>query len=274
MTTFTRHLGFENRETNKDRAMLTATQSKLQNCSDAEWRTRVELAALFRIVAHYGMSDLANGAVCARVPDQPDHYLVHPYGMFWEDARASDMVKINASGQPVGASTPWLNDGAQNLCQWILGSRPDANFFVHGHEEEVMAVGSIQDGLLPLNQPAVYLSNITGYIEYEFEEDGDFAAHFIERLGSNQILISHNHGYYALGETAAAAFFRAYFLRQTCSTQIKTLSMGRELHLIDPQKVAEYQDQMSASEDYHYNGKTEWPGLIRMLDKRGADYAS
>ena len=65
--------------------------SKLQNCSGAEWQARVELAALFRVIAHYGMSDLANGAVCARVPDEPDHYLVHPYGMFWEEARASNM---------------------------------------------------------------------------------------------------------------------------------------------------------------------------------------
>ena len=254
--------------------MSLAPQKTLNDCSDAEWTVRVELAALFRIIAHYGMSDLANGAVCARVPDAPDHYLVHPYGMFWEEARASDMVKIDAAGQPLDANGPWLNDGVQNLCQWIFGSRSDANFFVHGHEEEVMAVSSIEEGLLPLNQPAVYLGNITGYIEYEFEEDDAFGAHFVEKLGQNQILISRNHGYYALGDTAAAAFFRAYFLRQTCSTQIKTLSMGRELHLIDPQKVARYQDQMAASEHYNYNGKTEWAGLMRMLDARGSDHAS
>jgi ribulose-5-phosphate 4-epimerase/fuculose-1-phosphate aldolase len=127
---------------------------------------------------------------------------------------------------------------------------------------------------MPLNQPAVYLAHITGYIEYEFDEDEAFARHFVERLGRNQILISRNHGYYSLGDTAAAAFFRAYFLRQTCAAQIKTLSMGRELHPIDPQKVARYQDQMDASEHYSYDGKTEWPGLLRMLDKSGADYRS
>ncbi len=243
------------------------------DCSAAEWQARVDLAALFRVLAHYGMSDLANGAVCARVPDQPDHYLTHPYGMFWEEARASSLVKIDASGQPVDADAPWLNDGVQNLCQWIFGTRPDANFFVHGHEEDVMAVGSIEDGLMPLNQPAIYLGNITGYIEYEFDEDDAFGDHFVAQLGGNQILISRNHGYYALGETAAAAFFRAYFLRQTCAAQIKTLSMGRDPHLIDPQKVARYQDQMATSEHYNYNGETEWPGLMRLLEARGSDHA-
>lgn len=254
--------------------MNISNQSNSISCSDAEWQARVDLAATFHILDHYGMSDLANGAVAARVPDQPDHYLIHPYGMFWEEATASAMVKIGPDGQPVNLDGPWLNDGAQNLCQWIFGARPDAMFFVHGHEEEVMAVGSIADGLMPLSQPAVYLGNITGYIEYDFEEDGEFAEHFVNCLGQNEILISHNHGYYALGTTAAEAFFRAYFLRQTCAAQIKTLSMGRELHLIDPQKVARYQDQMSKSKDYNYNGKTEWAGLVRLLDKRCPDYKS
>ena len=95
---------------------MTAAQLTTRTCSDAEWQTRVDLAALFRIIAHYGMSDLANGAVCARVPDQPDHYLVHPYGMFWEEARASAMIKIGPDGQPVDPEAPWLNDGVQNLC--------------------------------------------------------------------------------------------------------------------------------------------------------------
>ncbi len=240
--------------------------------SAGELQARTDLAALFRILGHYGMSDLANGAVAARVPDEPGHYLVHPYGMFWEEATASSFVKIDSAGQPVDPDGPWLNDGVQNLCMWIFGSRPEANFFVHGHEEEVMAVGSIEDGIMPLNQPAVYLANITGYIEYEFEEDEAFGEHFVETLGGHQILISRNHGYYALGTTAAEAFFRAYFLRQTCSAQIKTLSMGRELHLMDPQRVARYQDQMAVSDHYNYNGETEWPGLLRMLDRTQPDY--
>ncbi|MEM7171383.1 MAG: class II aldolase/adducin family protein [Pseudomonadota bacterium] len=254
--------------------MTIAFPSQSSSCGPAEWQARVDLAAIFRVLAHYGMSDLANGAVAARVPDQPDHYLLHPYGMFWEEATASSLIKIGPDGQAVDPDGPWLNDGAANLCQWIFGSRPEVMYFVHGHEEEVMAVGSIEDGLLPLNQPAVYLGNITGYIEYEFDEDEDFAQHFVERLGQHQILISRNHGYYALGTTAAEAFFRAYFLRQTCAAQIKTLSMSRELHLMDPQKVARYQDQMAQSEHYNYDGKTEWPGLIRSLDARSPDYKS
>ena len=246
--------------------------SKRAGCSAAEWQTRVDLAALYRATAHFGMSDLVNGAIAARVAGDPDCYLTHPYGLYWEELRASDLVKIDASGAPVSKDAPRLNDGAVNLCKWIFGTRPEINFFVHGHDLEVMAVGSIEDGLMPLNQPAIYLGHLTGYIEYEFDEDDAFGEHFCRTLGDRQILISRNHGYYALGDTAAAAFFRAYFLKQTCAAQIATLSMGRTPHAIDPQKVARYRNQMYASPHYHYDGKTEWPGLIRLLDRTRPDY--
>lgn len=249
-----------------------AKESRRSDCSDVEWQARVDLAALYRLTAHYGMSDLDNGAIGARVPDQPDHYLTHPYGIFWEEVRASDIIKVGPDGMPSEPNAPWLNDGAVNLCRWIFETRPEINFFVHGHEEEVMAVGSTKEGLLPLNQPAVYLGHILDYLDYEFHEDEEFAQTFRTALADNLILISRNHGYYSLGDTAAAAFFRAYFLRQTCSTQIKTLSMGQTLHVMDPQKVARYRDQMYESEHYNYDGKTEWPGLIRLLDRGQAEY--
>lgn len=252
--------------------LATREQTTPTACSKEEWEARVHLAALYRITAKYGMTDLANGAIGARVTGEPDHYLTHPYGLFWEEMKASDLVKIDRNGKPVDAGAPWLNDGAVNLCKWIFGHRPDINFFIHGHDEEVMAVGSIEDGLLPLNQPAIYLGNILDYIEYTFEEDEDYARHFVQKLADRQILITRNHGYYVMGDTAAAAFFRAYFLRQTCSAQIKTMSMGRKLHMIDPQRVARYQDEMKTSPDYNYNGETEWPGLIRMLERTQPDY--
>ncbi len=50
--------------------------------------------------------------------------------------------------------------------------------------------------------------------------------------------------------------------------------MGRELHFMDAQKVARYQDQMAESEHYNYDGKTEWPGLVRMLNSRDPGYAT
>ena len=194
--------------------------------TDAEWATRVELAALYRVLDLYGMSDLANQEVGARVADAPDRYLIHAYGDFYDEITASSLVKIDAEGMAVDPEAPWLNDGGANLAKWILGNRPDINFFVHGHCEDVMAVGSIESGLLPLSQPAVYLGQMTTYLDYAFVEDETFARKFVETLGRHNIMISHNHGYYCLGRTAAEAFFRAYYLRQACSVQLKVMATG------------------------------------------------
>ena len=67
--------------------------------------------------------------------------------------------------------------------------------------------------------------------------------------------------------------YSVYFLRQTCAAQIKTLSMGRTLHPMDPQNVARFRDQMAASPFYGYDGATEWGALLRKLERMGSDHA-
>ncbi len=243
-----------------------------------EQHSRENLAALYRLLDRYGMSDLANQEVGARVGDQPDCYLVHPYGVFYEEMTASSLVKINASGQPLDTSSPWLNDGGQNLARWIFGARKDVNYFIHGHCENVMAVSSTTDGVLPLSQPAIYLGHLIGYIDYAFIEDEAFGNRFMSSVSQHDILISHNHGYYCLGRTAEEAFFRAYYLRQACEVQIKAMSLVggdiSRLRLVNAERESGYQDAMYASEDYNYDGQTEWQGLLRWLDKHQPDYKS
>lgn len=242
------------------------------NICEPEWQTRCEQAALYRLLEHYGMSDLANQVVGARVKDSPDHYLLHQYGMFYEEITASSLVKIDADGAPVDPSAPMPVDGAINLAKWIFGTRPETNFFIHGHCECVMAVGSTKQGLIAVSQAAVYLMHMLDYIDYEFFEDDVYAAKFKQTLGSNEILITRNHGYYVLGHSAFEAFFRAYFLRQACSTQIKVLSQGVEPHIIDPGEVGRFKRQMYSSEHYNYDGTTEWAALLRKLEREQPDY--
>ena len=242
--------------------------------SPAEWETRCEQAALYRLLDHHGMSDLANQVVGARVKDEPDHYLLHQYGMFYEEITASSLIKTDAEGAPVDAAMPAPVDGARNLAKWIFGARPEVNFFIHGHCEDIMAVSATKRGLQAVSQAAVYLMHLTTYIDYEFSEDDEYADKFTRTLGDNEIMITRNHGYYVLGRSASEAFFRTYYLRQACAVQVKVLSMGEEPHIIDPQKVARLQDQMYGSPDYTYDGSTEWAALIRKLDREQPDYST
>jgi len=242
------------------------------SCTESEWRARIHLAALYRAIHLYGMSDLVNGAIAARVPDQPDHYLTHPYGMFWEEATASSFITIAADGTPVHDDRRWTNDGAVNLCRWIFGARPDIHFFIHGHEVPIAAVGSLECGLLWVNQPAVYLGHMLGYLDYQFDETEQFGALFSDLAERHNLLISRNHGHYAFGRTAGESFFRSFYLRQACEIQINAMSTGSELHLISDDEAGRFQEQMYASPHYNYDGATEWPGLIRKLDRECPGY--
>ncbi len=241
-----------------------------------EQQTRESLAALYRILDHYGMSDLANQEVGARIGDAPEQYLVHPYGYYYDEITASSLVKIDKDGQPVDADSPWLNDGGQNLARWIFGARGDVNYFIHGHCENVMAVSATTDGLLPLSQAAIYLGHLVGYLDYAFIEDDAFGDRFMSKVTDHDILISHNHGYYCLGRSAEEAFFRAYYLRQACEVQIKALSLvggdHDRLRLVSEPRGTGYREAMYSSDDYNYDGKTEWSGLLRWLDRSAANY--
>ena len=255
-------------------AVIAAPQTLSSACSPAEWQTRCDQAALYRLLDHYGMSDLANQVVGARVADSPATFLLHQYGMFYEEITASSLIKTDERGQALEPDMPQPVDGAQNLARWIFGSRPEINFFIHGHCEDVMAVSATKPGLQALSQAAVYLLHLVTYIDYEFFEDEEYGEKFEKTIADKDVIITRNHGYYVLGRSAPEAFFRTYFLRQACNVQIKVLSMGSEPNVIDPQRVARFQDQMYSSEHYNYDGSTEWAALLRKLDREQPDYKS
>jgi len=140
------------------------------------------------------------------------------------------------------------------------------------HEEPIAAVGSLKCGLVWVNQPAVYLGHMLGYLDYDFDETEAFGQHFSQLAAEHNLLISRNHGHYAFGRVPGEAFFRSYFLRQACEIQIQAMATGRELHLISDAEAARFQRQMYASPHYNYDGATEWPGLLRKLNRECPGY--
>ncbi len=262
--------------------------------SEEEWAARVELAALYRLADHYAMSDIVNQTICARIPGEPERFLMCPRGRMFEEIRASELVKVDLDGTvlegpgiwdgdadwDIAAANGerWVTHGAVNLGMWIFGTRPDCNFFIHAHDEEVQAVSATEGRLQAVSQAAVYLGHLIGYLDYDFAEDDDYADQFCRTVAGHDIIVARNHGYYTLGRRASEAFFRAYYLREACSVQVKAAAtaagLGERLRPIDPQRVAMLQDQMAASGHYAYDGSTEWAALLRKLARICPDYAT
>ena len=156
---------------------------------------RLELSALYRILHMYGMTDLANQCAGARSAEDKNCSFVHPYGMFYEEITASSLIEVDNNGKPLDPKSPWLNDGCLNLCKWIFNTREDVNYYVHGHSENVMAVGGTEEGLQYFSQAAVYLSHLIEYIDYDFTEDDDYGEKFKNIIKKKDIIITRNHGY-------------------------------------------------------------------------------
>ena len=67
--------------------------------AEAEWTQRVNLAACYRLVAHYGWDDLVDTHISARVPGPDHHFLINPYGLMFDEITASSLVKVDLDGR-------------------------------------------------------------------------------------------------------------------------------------------------------------------------------
>ena len=107
-----------------------------------EWRTRVDLAACYRLVAHYGWDDLIFTHISARVPGPETHFLINPYGLMFDEITASSLVKIDLDGNKVANSPYDVNPAGFTIHSAVHGARDDAHCVLHLHTLAGVAVSS------------------------------------------------------------------------------------------------------------------------------------
>ncbi|HEX6374415.1 MAG TPA: class II aldolase/adducin family protein, partial [Allosphingosinicella sp.] len=135
--------------------------------SEAEWKIRVDLAAAYRLVAHYGWDDLIFTHLSARVPGPEHHFLLNPYNLMFEEVTASSLVKVDVAGNPVEPSPFITNPAGFTIHSAIHMARDDAQCVMHSHTTAGMAVAAQEQGLLPLNQMSMQFFGRTSYHDYE-----------------------------------------------------------------------------------------------------------
>src|ERR1700720_2875975 len=89
----------------------TVTAMPSMRMSEAEWQTRLDLAACYRLLDLFGWSDLVKTRITVRVPGQQDHFLINPYGLLFDEVTASSLVKIDVKGNKVEPSDSVINSG-------------------------------------------------------------------------------------------------------------------------------------------------------------------
>ena len=241
--------------------------------SDEEWRLRVELAACYRAFVHYGWTDSIFTHLSARVPDQPEQYLINPYGLLFHEICASNLIKVDFDGNVIDGDYPY-NEAGHAIHTAMLKARPDINVALHSHTRAGMAVSCMKCGLLPLTQQANEIRDMICYHAYGIaRKDSDEC----ERLGADMadswIMIMENHGLLTVGRSVAEAFYYLYTVESACKVQIDVLASGAEIVTPADEIVDELaSDGKSRANETSAHVDMAWDAVIRLLDSKDPSY--
>ena len=241
--------------------------------SEAEWRTRQDLAAAYRLVAHYGWDDMVFTHLSARVPGPEEHFLLNPFGYLFSEVTASNLVKIDVEGNVVLDNGHQVNAAGFTIHSAVHMSREDANAVMHLHTDNGVAVSSTQNGLLPLTQHALFVYHDLCYHDWEgVALDLDERERLIKDLGDKHVMLLRNHGTLTVGGSVQSCFMRMYYLERACTFQVNAASAGA---LNEPNQGAIEMMRNTFNNPNSWEGIAEmaWPALRRQADQIDPSYA-
>jgi ribulose-5-phosphate 4-epimerase/fuculose-1-phosphate aldolase len=251
-----------------------AIASVKDQVSAAEWQTRIDLAAAYRLIAAYRWDDLIFTHVSARVPNSDHHFLINPYGMLFEEVTASSLVKIDLRGQKVMESPFDINPAGFVIHSAIHAAREDAHCVMHLHTPAGVAVAAQKDGLLPISQQSLFVLASLAYHAYEGVALNEAEKpRLVNDLGRATFLILPNHGLLTVARSIADAFLAMYTLQRACEIQVLAQSGGGDLIPI-PKAILDGARAQSAQVTRGLGGQLAWPALMRKLDRLDPGYRS
>ena len=238
--------------------------------SAAEKAMRKDLAACYRLVAHFGWDDLIATHISARVPAEPDAFLLNPFGWTFDEITPECLIKVNLAGEIISETPYAVNRAGFVIHSAIHEVRHDASCVIHLHTRDGIAVSCLAEGLMPLNQRSIPAVEDLAYHDYEGPAtDADERRRLQNDLGAKNALILRNHGTLALGTSVPAAFYRMRRLEQSCSLQVQILGMGRQLHLPSDESLANTRAQLHPNQSDVTAETVAWPALMRKLERAG-----
>ena len=247
--------------------------------SEQEYQTRIDLAACHHLADLNGFSDIVWNHISARVPGQPNRFLINMFGLRFDEVTASNLVTLDENCKvvvpPRSADGEILDTSGMNFTGFVIhsaiyNSRADVNCVMHSHPRAGVAISALEEGFVPMIQDAYQFYNKVSYHDYEgLSLDLDERERLADSLGDNPVMIMRNHGLLTTGSTVAEAYIRMHYLELSCQAQLDIMSTGRQVRLPSAE-VCE-----NASEQYQRSapaGTHEWPALLRWLDEIDTTY--
>jgi ribulose-5-phosphate 4-epimerase/fuculose-1-phosphate aldolase len=255
-----------------DTHLLSSVRSRV---SPLEWQARLDCAALYRLMAHFGQTDLIFNHITLRVPGEGNRILINPYGWMYEEITASSLVTIDLNGNEV--LNPHGPDASVNFAGYVIhsaihGARDDVACVIHTHTRAGMAVASMKCGFLPMTQTAIGCFPVA-YHDYEGPAvDVAERERLVDHLGSANFLVLRNHGLLVCNKTAAGAFRSIHQFEAACQAQVDAMPRGGasgEMPLLVPETiVAASVERRRIAMAKRPSVELHWPAMLRLLDRR------
>jgi ribulose-5-phosphate 4-epimerase/fuculose-1-phosphate aldolase len=179
-----------------------------------ELTPQAELALLCRTLFREGYDDHLAGHITYRQPDGT--LLVNPWGLTWDEVRASDVLRIDGDGTLLEGR--WTVTPAITLHLELHRARDDIRVAVHNHPRwgtlwaDMCRIPPVYDqtsAMVP-GDPALYA-------EFEGSVDAvDNARACVEALGDCRMALLANHGVLVVGRDIAQAHHRSIVLEWRC----------------------------------------------------------
>lgn len=195
--------------------------------SEAEWQTRVDLAAMYRIFAYLKWDESIYNHISVRVPDEPEHFLINPFGLHYSEITASNLVKVDINGNIVGHSDWPINPAGFTFHGAIHARVPDAHCVMHVHTTPTLAVCCLEEGLSYTNFYSAQLQGKIAYHEFEgITVHLDEGQRILDSAQGKPVLLLRNHGPVVMGANLAQALSLMWLVNRACEVQVASMPMG------------------------------------------------
>ena len=236
-----------------------------------EWQTRLHLAASYRLVDYYGWTSVVYNHISCRIPDT-DHLLINPFGMRYDEIRASDLIRIDIDGTPQQDSDWPVNRAGYLIHSAIHKARPrDLHCVLHTHEAISQSLCALRSPAIPVTQEGCQFYQRVGYHDFEgIVLDSGEQERLVLALGEhNHTLVLRNHGLITAGPDCTWAFVRHLAFIRNADVQLRAMAAG-ELNMIEEAVMARTREQFeggSAQAGARVR-HPEWDALLRLIDRR------
>ena len=243
--------------------------------SPEEWQARLDLAACYRLVDAYGMTDLIYNHITLRIPGT-EHLLINLYGLLYKEITATSLAKIDVEGNILWKpDTDYgINKSGYVIHGAIHTARPDVAAVIHTHTRAGMAVAAMTCGLLPMSQTSIRFVGHLGMHGYEGPAvDLAERERIVADLGPHDAMILANHGLLTCGATIQQAFNTMYQLEMSCRAQVDAMAARTELTLPTEEVLARTAHLYQPGVRRPY-GVLEWHAQLRQLEaeQQGSAY--